>query len=243
MYGRAEDLLALGALIELHKLVTVVGGRAASARTALAQGRWPTGWRGILWTTALWLVETGAGLPIASIVGNHSGRRVCVSSSAPKRKSRPWRRHWRRELDADRARHCEHLLNAVAELAAALHRACPRNVRLLDHESGAAEGSRKEHVYRLGAPGPARRSGCVEKARGKAGACGPVRKGRLCAGRPTRALCAHRAQHRSWWVGHLPPLWTANCRWRSSWPLHRLPLLGVGTAWPARDLGTNVSAF
>jgi predicted ATPase/DNA-binding winged helix-turn-helix (wHTH) protein len=144
LYGRAEDLLALGALIELHKLVTVVGaggiGKTALALAlahrlvgSFADGVWrvelaPVADASLLPTTVARVlhVELGAAAQIETMAKALSTSRMLIV------------------LD-----NCEHLLNAVAEVAAALLSAAP-NVRLLATSQEPLRIA-QEHVYRLGA--------------------------------------------------------------------------------------------
>jgi len=181
LYGRAEDLLALGALIELHKLVTVVGG-GGIGKTALAQalahrlrgsyddGVWlvelaPVADASIVATTVAGVlrVELGAEAQIATLAKALSASRMLIV------------------LD-----NCEHLLNAVAELAAALHRAAP-NVRLLATSQEPLRVA-QEHVYRLGALALPAEAG-IESAR-QAGAVA-LFEARAQAADPRFALTEH----------------------------------------------------
>ena len=181
LYGRAEDLPALGDLIELHKLVTVVGA-GGIGKTALAQalahrlrgsfddGVWlvelaPVADASIVPTTVAGVlgVELGPDAQVATLAKALSGSRMLIV------------------LD-----NCEHLLHAVAEVAAALLSAAP-DVRLLATSQEPLKVA-QEHVYRLGALAlPA--EGGVENAR-QAGAVA-LFEARAQAADPRFALTEH----------------------------------------------------
>jgi len=181
LYGRAEDLLALGALIELHKLVTVVGG-GGIGKTALAQAL-AHRLRGSF-DDGVWLVEL-APLADASIVATTVAGVLRVELGAEAQIAT-----LAKALSASRMLivldNCEHLLNAVAELAAALHRAAP-NVRLLATSQEPLRVA-QEHVYRLGALALPAEAG-IESAR-QAGAVA-LFEARAQAADPRFALTEH----------------------------------------------------
>ena len=181
LYGRAEDLLALGALIELHKLVTVVGA-GGIGKTALAQAL-AHRLRGSL-DDGVWLVELApvadvsiVATTVAGVLRVELGAEAQIVTLA-------------KALSASRMLivldNCEHLLNAVAELAAALHRAAP-NVRLLATSQEPLRVA-QEHVYRLGALALPAEAG-VESAR-QAGAVA-LFEARARAADPRFALTEH----------------------------------------------------
>jgi predicted ATPase len=156
--ARAFDvLLALVDLIELHKLVTVVGA-GGIGKTALAQalahrlrGSFDDG----VWLVELAPVADASIVPttIAGVLGVELGPDAQVATLA-------------KALSGGRMLivldNCEHLLDAVAEVAAVLISAAP-DVRLLATSQEPLKVA-QEHVYRLGALAlPA--EGGVENAR------------------------------------------------------------------------------
>jgi predicted ATPase/DNA-binding winged helix-turn-helix (wHTH) protein len=181
LYGRAEDLLALGALIELHKLVTVVGA-GGIGKTALAQAlahRLRGSFEDGVWLVELAPVADASIVPtsVAGVLGVELGAEAQIATLA-------------KALSGSRMLivldNCEHLLNAVAEVAAALHRAAP-NVRLLATSQEPLRVA-QEHVYRLGALALPAEAG-VESAR-QAGAVALL-EARAQATDPRFALTEH----------------------------------------------------
>ena len=144
LYGRDEDLPALRALIEAHKVVTVVGA-GGIGKTALAQalahqlrGEFEDG---------VWLVELAPVADATLVATTVAGvLRVELGAAAPIETLA-------RELAASRMLlvldNCEHLLLAVAELVSALRRAAP-NVQLLATSQEPLKVA-QEHAYRLSA--------------------------------------------------------------------------------------------
>jgi DNA-binding winged helix-turn-helix (wHTH) protein len=116
LYGRETELKALGALVMAHRLVTVVGaGGIGKSRLALAcaHSRAPA------WPDGVWMIEL-AGISEPALLANTVAQTLGVRSSA----------HGLVQADVVAAlagRHallildnCEHLLDAVASLTAAL---------------------------------------------------------------------------------------------------------------------------
>jgi predicted ATPase/DNA-binding winged helix-turn-helix (wHTH) protein len=181
LYGRAEDLPALRALIDSHKLVTVAGA-GGIGKTALAQAL-AHRLRGSF-DDGVWLVEL-APVADASLVATTMAGVLHVELGAEAQIET-----LAKALSASRMLivldNCEHLLHAVAELAAALHRAAP-NVRLLVTSQEPLKVA-QEHVYRLGALALPAEAG-VESAR-QAGAVA-LFEARAQAADPRFALTEH----------------------------------------------------
>ena len=144
LYGRTEDLPALRSLIESHKLVTVVGA-GGIGKTAVAQALAHL-LRGFF-DDGVWLVEL-APVAHASLVATTVAGvlHVTLGADAPIEALAKALSTSRMLIVLD---NCEHLLDGVAELAAALHRAAP-NLRLLATSQEPLRVA-QEHVYRLGA--------------------------------------------------------------------------------------------
>ncbi|HEV8311601.1 MAG TPA: winged helix-turn-helix domain-containing protein [Burkholderiaceae bacterium] len=143
LYGRADDLAALRTSIESHTLVTIVGvggiGKSALAQ-ALAhrlRGSFDEG---------VWMVELA---PVAdpSLVASTvaSALRIVLGAQAPIETLAKALSASRMLIVLDS---CEHLLDAVAELATALHRTAP-NVRLLATSQESLKVP-QEQLHRLG---------------------------------------------------------------------------------------------
>jgi predicted ATPase/DNA-binding winged helix-turn-helix (wHTH) protein len=179
LYGRAEDLPALRALIELHKLVTVVGA-GGIGKTALAQAL-AHQLRGSF-DDGVWLVEL---TPVAdaSLVATTVAGVVRVELGADAQTLAKALSTSRMLIVLD---NCEHLVHAAAELAAALQRAAP-NVRLLATSQEPLKVA-QEHVYRLGPLALPTEAG-VESAR-QAGAVA-LFEARAQAADPRFALTEH----------------------------------------------------
>ncbi len=122
LYGRERELKALGALIETHRLVTVVGAggigksRLAQAAAHALAGRWPDG---------TWMVEL-AGLSDPERLPNAVAQALHLSLSGPgdtrgELVARLSQRDLLLVLD-----NCEHLLDAAAALAQALSEGAPK---------------------------------------------------------------------------------------------------------------------
>ena len=125
LYGRADDVPALRTLLESHKLVTVVGaggiGKTALAQTVAHQ------LRGSL-DGGVWLVELAPVVDPSQVVATVAHvLRVTLDTVTPVETLARALGKSRMLIVLD---NCEHLLHAVAEMAAALHLASP-NVRLL----------------------------------------------------------------------------------------------------------------
>jgi predicted ATPase/DNA-binding winged helix-turn-helix (wHTH) protein len=162
LYGRAGDLQALRALIDAHRLVSVVGA-GGIGKTALAQAL-ANPLRGAF-EDGMWLVEL-APVADASLVATTVAGVLHVTLGADAQVDT-----LARALSTSRMLivldNCEHLLHAVAETAAALLRTAP-NVRLLVTSQEPLKVA-QEHVYRLEAlalPGDAdlesaRQSGAI----------------------------------------------------------------------------------
>ncbi len=143
LYGRADDLLALRALIDSHRLVTLVGA-GGIGKTALAQAL-AHECLGLL-DDGVWWVElaplTDAALvasTVASVLRGTLGPDASIESFA-------------KTLGASRMLivldNCEHLLQPVAEVAAALLRGAP-NVRQVATSQEPLKVA-QEQVCRLG---------------------------------------------------------------------------------------------
>jgi predicted ATPase/DNA-binding winged helix-turn-helix (wHTH) protein len=181
LYGRAEDLSALRSLIESHRLVTVVGA-GGIGKTALAQAL-AHQLRGSL-DDGVWLAEF-APVAAASLVASTVAGVLHIALGADGQIET-----LAKALGTSRMLivldNCEHLLHAVAELAAALHRTAP-NVRLLATSQEPLKVA-QEHVYRLGALALPAEAG-VERAR-QAGAVA-LFEARAQAADPRFALTEH----------------------------------------------------
>jgi predicted ATPase/DNA-binding winged helix-turn-helix (wHTH) protein len=172
LFGRAEDLTALRSLIDSHGLVTVVGA-GGIGKTALAQAL-AHQLRGSQ-DDGVWLVELAPVARASLVASTVAGvLHVTLGVDAQVETLAAALRTSRMLILLD---NCEHLLDGVAELAAALRRAAP-NVRLLATSQESLKVA-QEHLYRLDAlalPGDAgidnaRQAGAVAlfEARARAG--------------------------------------------------------------------------
>ncbi|MGH8797592.1 MAG: ATP-binding protein, partial [Caldimonas sp.] len=144
LYGRADDLIALRALIDLHGLVTVVGA-GGIGKTALAQAL-AHQLRGSL-DDGVWLVELAPVAEPSLVASTVAGvLRVTLGADAQIETLAKALSASRMLIVLD---NCEHLLDGVAELASALRRAAP-NVRLLATSQESLKVA-QEHLYRLDA--------------------------------------------------------------------------------------------
>jgi predicted ATPase/DNA-binding winged helix-turn-helix (wHTH) protein len=144
LFGRADDLTALRSLIDAHGLVTVVGaggiGKTALAQTLAHQ------LRGSL-DDGVWLVELAPVAHASLVASTVAGvLRVTLGADAQVETLAGALRTSRMLIVLD---NCEHLLDGVAELAAALRSAAP-NVRLLATSQESLKVA-QEHLYRLDA--------------------------------------------------------------------------------------------
>jgi predicted ATPase/DNA-binding winged helix-turn-helix (wHTH) protein len=174
LIGRDQDLPALRALTDAHQLVTVVGA-GGIGKTALAQAL--AHHLREAFDDGVWQVEF-APIAQAALVANTvaSVLRVPLGTDAPAESLARYLSGSRMLIVLD---NCEHLVDGVAELAAAIHRSAP-GVRLV---ATSQEPLRvpDEHLYRLGVlalpdqPGlaQARQAGAVALFEARAGAAQP----------------------------------------------------------------------
>jgi len=142
LYGRAEDLPALRSLIESHRLVTVVGA-GGIGKTVLAQAL-AHQLRGSF-EDGVWVIELAPVADASLVATTVAGvLRVTLGGNAQIESLAKALSTGRMLIVLD---NCEHLLHAVAELAAALHGAAP-DVRLLATSQEPLKVA-QEHLYRL----------------------------------------------------------------------------------------------
>jgi predicted ATPase/DNA-binding winged helix-turn-helix (wHTH) protein len=144
LYGRTEELPALRGLLASHRLVSVVGA-GGIGKTALAQAL-AQALRGSF-DDGVWLVElaplTDATLLASTVAG------VLGVALGPQRQAESLARSLAASRMLILLDNCEHLLEAVAELVAALHRGAP-GLRLLVTSQEPLKLAH-EQTYRLGA--------------------------------------------------------------------------------------------
>jgi predicted ATPase/DNA-binding winged helix-turn-helix (wHTH) protein len=144
LFGREADLPVLHALIEAHRLVTVVGagglGKTSIARASAHALR-------TAFEDGVWLVELAPVADASLVVGTVAGTLHVDLGSAPPLETLT------RALSSSRMLilldNCEHLVDGVAELVEALLRAAPE-VRLLATSQEPLRAS-EEQLYRLAA--------------------------------------------------------------------------------------------
>ena len=174
LIGRDEDLQALRALTEAHQLVTVVGA-GGIGKTALAQALAHRLRESF--DDGVWQVEFAPIAQTALVANTVAGvLRVPLGADAPAESLARYLSGSRMLIVLD---NCEHLVDGVAELAAAIHRGAP-GVRLL---ATSQEPLRvpDERLYRLGVLAlpdqqgfaQARRAGAVALFEARASAAQP----------------------------------------------------------------------
>ncbi|MFO1315513.1 MAG: winged helix-turn-helix domain-containing protein [Burkholderiales bacterium] len=143
MFGRADDVAAVRALLDRHSLVSVVGAggigktRLAQAFAAEAAGRYPDG---------AWLVEL-ASLADPALVGSAVARTLGIALSTERAANDVVASVLRAQRMLLVLDNCEHLIDGVVALVEALQRAAP-DVRLLVTSQEPLRAV-DEHVYRL----------------------------------------------------------------------------------------------
>jgi predicted ATPase/DNA-binding winged helix-turn-helix (wHTH) protein len=174
LIGRDEDLPALRALTQAHQLVTVVGA-GGIGKTALAQAL--AHHLRESFDDGVWQVEFAPIAQAALVANTVAGvLRVPLGAEAPAESLARYLSGSRMLIVLD---NCEHLVDGVAELAAAIHRSAP-GVRLV---ATSQEPLRvpDEHLYRLGVLAlpdqhglaQARQAGAVALFEARAGAAQP----------------------------------------------------------------------
>jgi predicted ATPase/DNA-binding winged helix-turn-helix (wHTH) protein len=148
LYGRAEDIAAIAALLRAHPVVTVTGaGGIGKTRIAQAVARQLANERAADFPDGVWWVELAAladGALAASAVAQALGTRLAGD--------RPGAEALRNQLAKQRALivldNCEHLADAVAALVGTVTSGAPHVSMLVTTQETLKAAD--EHVYRLG---------------------------------------------------------------------------------------------